>query len=458
VPNVPNVPNVTEWALDSWASKTQVQVPDYEDRAELDAVRAELRRLPPLVTSWEIERLRACLAEAQEGKRFLLQGGDCAEVLADCRSSIIANKLKILLQMSLAIVHGSERPVIRVARLAGQYAKPRSSPTERRGTEELPSYFGDMVNGQEFTAASRRPDAKRLLTAYHHAALTLNFVRSLAAGGFADLRHPEYWDLPFFHKAAAAGSARSEYEETAKSLAGAFRLLAVIGEKPLAELTQAEFFMSHEGLNLHYESALTHTVPRREGYYDLSTHLPWIGNRTRELDHAHVEFFRGVRNPVAFKIDAAVKPDDVVRLVAHLNPRDEPGKVTVIARMGASKVAHALAPIVRAVKGSGRRVLWVSDPMHGNTRTTRSGHKTRDFAEILQEVEGAFEALRAEGAHLGGVHFEFTGEDVTECVGGTSGVTESDLGDNYTTGCDPRLNYRQALEMGFLVGRRLRGA
>jgi 3-deoxy-7-phosphoheptulonate synthase len=444
------------WSPDSWKDKRVAQSPGYDDPAELEAVATHLRNLPPLVTSWEIERLREQLADAQQGRRFLLQGGDCAEVLRDCRSTIIANKLKILLQMSLAIIHGSELPVVRVARLAGQYAKPRSSPTEKRGDVELPSYLGDMVNRIEFTAEARRPDPRRLVDCYHHAGLTLNFVRSLAAGGFADLRHPEYWDLPFLRKAAAADPARKEYEETARSLAGAFRLMAVLGERPIAELTQTEFFVSHEGLLLPYESSLTRAVPRRPGAYDLSTHFPWIGNRTRGIGDAHVEFFRGIRNPVAFKVDAEADPDEIVRLVERLNPTDEEGKVAIVVRMGAGRIDGRLPPLVLAVRRSGRRVLWVSDPMHGNTRTTATGRKTRDFGEILEEIERAFEILRSHGAHLGGLHFEFTGEDVTECVGGSSGVTEGDLEDNYTSGCDPRLNYRQALEMGFVVGRHVR--
>jgi 3-deoxy-7-phosphoheptulonate synthase len=447
-----------DWSVDSWTRRARRQALVYDDPSGLQASMTTLKRLPPLVTSWEIERLRVELAEAESGKRFVLQGGDCAETFIDCQPSILTSKLKILLQMSLVLIHAAEKPVVRIGRFAGQYTKPRSSPTEVREGTELPSYFGDLVNRPDFTVEGRRPDPSLLVKGYQHAALTLNFIRSLSDGGFSDARHPEYWDLTFLQRAAVPREVREEYEQTTTQLAEALRFMAVLGERTVAELTRVEFFTSHEGLHLEYESALTQQVPRRTGYYDLSTHLPWIGNRTRELDGAHVEFFRGVRNPVGVKIGPTAVAEEVVALLNILNPRDEPGKVAFITRMGLSEVTSRLPPILEAVKQSRRRALWMTDPMHGNTKITASGHKTRHFEDILLEVERTFDAHAGVGTCLGGVHFELTGEDVNECVGGAAGVTETDLAHNYETACDPRLNYRQALEMSFLIGRRLRAA
>ncbi|WP_394822452.1 3-deoxy-7-phosphoheptulonate synthase class II [Pendulispora albinea] len=444
---------MNDWSPESWKTKAHAQEVKYEDTAALDAAVARLRELPPLVTSWEIEKLKGLLADAQLGKRFLLQGGDCAETVADCRSSVIASKLKILLQMSLVLVHGAHKPVIRVGRFAGQYAKPRSKATETKGDVELPSYFGDLVNRPEFTAQARRADPNLLLSGYQHAALTLNFIRSLSAGGFADVHHPEYWDLSFFKTAGVPEALREQYEQTARRLADALRFMEALGERTVEDLTRVDFFTSHEGLNLPYESAQTRTVPQWAGWYDLSTHFPWIGERTRALDGAHVEFFRGLKNPVGVKIGPQASPDEVVRLVETLNPTDEPGKMALITRMGSARVGTALPPIIEAVKRSGRRVLWISDPMHGNTVQTSSGFKTRNFDHVLHEVEQTFEMHDALGTNLGGVHFELTGEDVTECLGGAAGITEKDLDRNYASVCDPRLNYRQALEMSFRIAR-----
>lgn len=438
------------WSVDSWKDRPFSQEITYGDTATLDAVVEKLRSLPPLVTSWEVERLKRLVAEAQEGKRFLLQGGDCAETLADCQSGIIANKLKILLQMSLVLILGGKKPVIRVGRLAGQYAKPRSKATEEREGVCLPSYFGDLVNSPEFTADARRPNPRALLDAYGHAAMTLNFVRSLTAAGFADLHHPEYWDLAFLSRAELPTELREEYAHTTQKLAEALKFMEAFGEGTVDELSRVEFFTSHEGLNLHYESAQTRMVPRREGSYLLTTHMPWIGERTRAVDGAHVEFFRGIENVVGVKIGPSVDPQEAVRLLTLLSPTNEPGKLVVITRMGATKVEHALAPLVEAVRRAGRRVLWVCDPMHGNTISTSSGLKTRSFEDILREIEQSFTIHRRLGSELGGVHFELTGEDVTECIGG--GLSEADLDRNYASLCDPRLNYRQALEMAFRIG------
>jgi 3-deoxy-7-phosphoheptulonate synthase len=443
------------WTPDSWKSKIDPQAIPYDDPVALETACARLRELPPLVTSWEIARLKKLLAEAQRGERFLVQGGDCAETLADCRSPIIANKLKILMQMSLVMVHEGKRPVVRVGRFAGQYAKPRSKLVEAREGVVRPSYFGDMVNRSDFSEGGRRPDPENMVVAYSHAAMTLNFVRSLSAGGFADVHHPEYWELSFFRRANVSDSLREEYERTTSQLAEALRFMEALHESSVEELTRVDFYTSHEGLNLYYESSQTRRVPRREGWFDLTTHFPWIGERTRSLDGAHVEFFRGVENPVGIKLGPTVGADQVLALIDALNPSNEPGKLALVTRMGASKVSDVLPGLVEAVTRAGKLVLWVCDPMHGNTQATPSGVKTRDFDDILREVERTFDVHDRCGTHLGGVHFEMTGEDVTECIGGAAGVTIDDLDRNYASACDPRLNYRQTLEMGFRIAKRL---
>jgi 3-deoxy-7-phosphoheptulonate synthase len=439
------------WTLDSWKDKPLAQEVAYDDPEAVARVVSKLAQLPPLVTSWEVERLKKSVAEAQEGKRFVLQGGDCAETLLDCQPGIITNKLKILLQMAMVLVHAAKKPVVRIGRLAGQYAKPRSKPTEEREGVSLPSYFGDLVNRPEFTADARRADPRALLDAYGHAAMTLNFVRSLTAAGFADLHHPEYWDLGFFTRSGLPPELREEYMHTTQKLSEALRFMEALGETSIDELSRVDFYTSHEGLNLHYESAQTRKVPRREGHYLLTTHMPWIGERTRALDGAHVEFFRGIQNVVGVKLGPKVDPQDAVRLLTCLSPSNEPGKLVAITRMGATEVERSLPPLVDAVTRAGRRVLWMCDPMHGNTQSTASGIKTRSFDDILREIELSFAVHRQSGTDLGGIHFELTGEDVTECVGG--GITEADLDKNYASVCDPRLNYRQALEMAFRIGK-----
>ncbi len=459
-PNSPSSHADNAWELDSWRTRIAAQTVTYPDEAAVQTAVEKLRSLPPLVTSWEIERLKALLAEAQQGKRFLLQGGDCAESLDDCRPREITSKLKILLQMSLVLVHAAQKPVIRVGRFAGQYAKPRSSATETRATDDghetsLPSYFGDLVNRVEFTPEGRRPNPHLMVRAYQHAAMTLNFIRSLVDGGFADLHHPEYWDLRFFQDAKLAPELRAEYERMSRQLAEALRFMEALGDKSVEELTRVEFFTSHEGLNLLYESSQTRQVPRRTGHYDLTTHLPWIGQRTSEPDGAHIEFFRGIENPVGLKVGADMTPDRLVTIVDRLNPKNEPGKIVLITRLGAGKPNQILPPLIERISREGHRVLWVCDPMHGNTRTARGGLKTRFFDDILAELEQTFEAHDESGSILGGVHFELTGEDVTECVGGAGGVTEDRLSENYASTCDPRLNYQQALEMAFLMGRHM---
>lgn len=444
---------MAEWSPLSFRSRPNAQPIAFEDTAALAGAVARLAQMPPLVTSWEIERLRLLLAEAQEGKRFLLQGGDCAETFDECRPAFITSKLKILLQMSLVLVQAFQGPVIRVGRVGGQYAKPRSRPTETRGGVELPSYFGDSVNAVDFTPEARRLDPGRMLLAHEHAALTLNFIRSLTDAGFADAHHPEYWELPFRENVPEA--VQAEYRAITGQLSAALRFMSALGERSVAELTRVDFYTSHEALHLDYESAQCRTVPRRAGHYLLTTHFPWIGERTRAADGAHVELLRGVKNPVAIKVGPTAEPADVVRTVRALDPDGVPGRITLVTRLGAAEVAKKLPPLVDAVRAAKLRVLWVTDPMHGNTSVTPSGRKTRRFEDITAEVDASFEVHARLGSRLGGVHFEMTGDDVTECTGGVSGLTEPDAGTNYQTACDPRLNYGQALEMSFLVGRRL---
>jgi 3-deoxy-7-phosphoheptulonate synthase len=451
---------VPGWHPYSFRDRPIEQDVRYPDAAQLEVVVERLRAMPPLVTSWEIERLRAQLADAEEGRRFVLQGGDCAETFADCRSDVIASKLKILLQMSLVLVHGAQRPIVRIGRFAGQYAKPRSQPTETRAIDgrevTLPNYFGDLVNRAAFTPEARTPDPRLLVEGYQHAAMTLNFVRSLSASGFADVHRAHQWDLSFASGVQLPADVRAEYHRTMQQLLDAIRFMESIGESRIEELTRVEIFTSHEGLSLEYEAAQTRTVPRREGHWCLTTHFPWIGERTRRLDGAHVELFRGVKNPIGVKLGPSVRPEDVLALSEALNPHDERGKLVLITRMGHTKVATALPPLLRAMRDAGRRCLWICDPMHGNGVTTRSGKKTRDFAAILGELEETIDAHAREGTVFGGVHFELTGEDVTECIGGADGLSEDDLGLAYATACDPRLNYKQALEMAFAITRRLR--
>ena len=441
--------DVARWAPDSWQQRQALQQPCYDDPEELARAGAHLAQLPPLVTSWEVLALKQAIAAAQDGKSFLLQGGDCAESFADCTSPVISNRLKVLLQMSLVLVHGLKKPVLRVGRFAGQYAKPRSTDSETRNGLTLPSFRGDVVNGQAFTAEARRPDPQRLIQAHAHSALTMNFVRALIDGGFADLRHPEYWDLAWVEHSPLA----AEYRQMVAAIGDSLQFMETLAG-PIASFSKVDFFTSHEALLLHYEQALTRQVPRNPGWFNLSTHFPWIGMRTAALDGAHVEYFRGIRNPIAIKIGPAVMPHQLLSLIDVLNPDDEPGRLTLIHRMGNSEIAIALPPLLEAVKHDGRRVLWVADPMHGNTESTSNGHKTRRFDNIRAELEQAFDIHAAAGTRLGGVHLELTGEDVTECMGGARGLSENDLDRAYKSMVDPRLNYEQSLELAMLIVRK----
>jgi 3-deoxy-7-phosphoheptulonate synthase len=439
-----------DWNPDSWKTRPATQQPVYPDLLRLEDVLRELAGLPPLVTSWEIERLKTQLAEAARGERFLLQGGDCAETFADCNSPVIANKLKILLQMSLVLIHGLRKRVIRVGRFAGQYAKPRSEDMETRGDVSLPSYRGELINLPPYTLAARTPNPDLLLRGYERAALTLNFIRSLMEGGFADLHHPEYWDLGWVQHSPHA----AEYHRRVEAIRESVWFMETVMGQGGGEVNRVDYFTSHEGLHLLYEQAQTRQVPHREGWYNLSTHFPWIGMRTAALSGAHVEYFRGIRNPVAVKIGPAMTVDGLLALADTLDPGQEPGRLTFIHRFGQKKIAEGLPPLIEAMRQAGRTVLWVCDPMHGNTEVLGKGVKTRRFDHILSELEQAFEIHEACGSYLGGVHFEVTGDDVTECIGGARGIDEEGLQRAYRSTVDPRLNYEQALEMVLLIARR----
>lgn len=452
----PSLQAVTEsprWTPGSWQGCERRQQPAYPDAAARDAALNEVAALPPLVTSWEVLALKKRLAEAQEGRHFLLQGGDCAETFADCRHDIITNRLKVMMQMSLVLVHGLQLPVVRVGRFAGQYAKPRSSDTETRGEATLPAYRGDIVNSPDFEAAARQPDPQRMVRAHACSAMTLNFVRSLIDDGFADLHHPENWNLDWVaHSPLAA-----EYRDTVAGITRAMRFMETLAAEPLDSFSRVDFFSSHEALLLPYEQAQTRQVPRQRGWFNLATHFPWIGNRTAQADGAHVEYCRGIRNPVAVKVGPETQPEALLRLIETLNPEDEPGRLTLVHRMGAERISTGLPPLLEAVQASGRRVLWVCDPMHGNTEKTAAGYKTRRFDRISAELGAAFDLHYAAGTRLGGVHLELTGEDVTECLGGARNLREADLGRAYKSHVDPRLNYEQSLELAMLIVRKSGG-
>jgi len=439
-----------DWSPSSWRQRPALQMPTYLDAAAFESALSELHALPPLVTSWEILALKKQIAEAQEGKRFILQGGDCAETFDGCTSEVISNRLKVLLQMSLVLVHGLRLPVVRIGRFAGQYAKPRSANIEERDGVSLPSYRGDIVNGPEFTEAARIPDPRRMIKAHARSAMTMNFVRALVDGGFADLHHPEYWNLSWVGHSPLA----DEYRRIVDGIGDAVRFMETLSGNEVHNLNRVDFYTSHEALLLPYEEGQTREVPRNWGWFNLSTHFPWIGMRTAQLDGAHVEYFRGIRNPIGLKIGPSVTPDQLLKTVDALNPDNEAGRLTLIHRMGAAHIADKLPPLLAAVKREGRRVLWMCDPMHGNTEGTVNGYKTRRFRNIRSELEQAFDAHAAAGLRLGGVHLELTGEDVTECLGGARELTESDLERAYRSTVDPRLNYEQALEIAMLIVRK----
>jgi 3-deoxy-7-phosphoheptulonate synthase len=443
-----------QWSPESWTQYTAAQQPSYPDKQELDRAVEQLRRLPPLVTSWEIDHLKGSIAAAQRGEAWFLQGGDCAETFDGCQTESIASKLKLLLQMSLVIVFASRKRIIRVGRIAGQYAKPRSSDVETIDGVTLPCYRGDIVNGYDFTQASRLPDPGRLLRGYDRSAATLNFIRALSEGGFADLHHPENWNLLFVNE--VKGEVAKRYRDLVRSLGDALKFMETILEgSTVNELRRVDFFTSHEALLLPYESALTRESIRRNGHYNMGTHFPWIGERTRSLGGAHVEYFRGIRNPIGVKIGSKVSAEELLELIERLNPENEPGRLTLIHRLGRAHVETKLPGMIEAVRRSGRTVLWVCDPMHGNTVSTAHGRKTRRFDDVVDELRLSFAIHQTYGSHLGGAHLELTGDNVTECVGGSRGLTESDLESAYETQVDPRLNYEQALEIAFEIAGKL---
>ena len=439
------------WAPDSWQRKPAAQQPVYPDQDAFAKVVAHLAKLPPLVTSWEVEALKQELAKAARGECFLLQGGDCAESFEDCEPVAIVNKLKILLQMSLILMHGSKKRVVRVGRFAGQYAKPRSSAMETMNGSVLPSYRGDLINRSIFGECERTPDPELLLRGYERSALTMNFIRSLTSGGFADLHHPQNWDLGFLGLSSQA----SQWQSMVKLIGESIHFMETLTGSVIEEITRTEFYSSHEGLHLPYEQAQTKRVPRREGWYNLSTHFPWIGNRTRTLDGAHVEYFRGISNPIAVKIDPSITSNELLALIDLLNPANESGRLTLIHRFGVNNISMCLPPLLRTVQQAKKNVLWCCDPMHGNTRVTDTGVKTRSFQDILNELDLAFTVHQTEGTYLGGVHIELTGDNVTECMGGVRELTEADISKTYTTLCDPRLNYEQALELAMITAKRM---
>ncbi len=438
---------LSDWSVESWQRKTIRQQATYPDQAALAQAVDRLSTVPPLVTSWEVKRLKHYLAEVQRGERFLIQGGDCAESFADCSSPIISNRLKVLIQMSLVLIHGCRTPVVRVGRFAGQYAKPRSADTETRDGVTLPSFRGEIVNDNDFTEAARVPDPQRMLTAYHHASMTMNFVRALVDGGFADIRHPEYWDLAWVKHSPNA----NKFHELVEKISESINFAEILAGRAINNLSNVEFFCSHEALHLHYEQALTRQVPRQDGHFNLSTHLPWIGLRTNQMDSAHIELLRGVQNPVGVKIGKETESDHLVDLCRTLNPHDEDGKLVLIHRFGAENIETHLPRLIEVAQKANLKVIWCSDPMHGNTESTSNGYKTRRFENIRKEVEMSIKTHKVNGSHLGGVHLELTGENVTECLGGARALQEADLSKAYTTQVDPRLNYEQALELAFAI-------
>lgn len=442
--------NLKDWTPESWKDYPIKQLPDYPDQKKFNQIYNELKNFPPLITSWEVEELHEKLIAAQYGRAFVLQGGDCAETFDNCNAPQIVNLLKVLLQMSFILIHEMGIPVVRLGRIAGQYAKPRSSGTEKMGDIEIPTYRGDLINGFAPNSEDRQPDPARLSEGYQKSAMTLNFIRALTeGGGFADLHHPEYWELDFMRK----NKYYKEYGDMVNSITNAVRFVESITNNNLNTLKQVQMFTSHEALNLHYDAAQTRKVPHKPGWFNLSTHMPWIGNRTRHIDGAHAHYLSGIRNPIGIKVGPPFESDDILRLIDKLNPEGLDGKITLITRMGKEHVETRLPEIIRAVNKEGMPVVWSCDPMHGNTFATDEKIKTRNFDAIIDEIRATFAIHRAEGTHLGGVHLELTGDNVTECIGGAKGLKADGLKSNYKTFCDPRLNYQQSLEMAFLIAK-----
>ena len=443
------------WTPASWRTAPAKHIPsDYSDEAALAGAEAELRRMPPLVFAGEARRLKGLLGDVAAGKAFLLQGGDCAESFKEFSADNIRDTFRLILQMALILTFAGGKPVVKVGRLAGQFAKPRSAATETIDGVTLPSYRGDIINGMEFTREAREPDPQRLLKAYSQSASTLNLLRAFAGGGYADLHNMHRWTLGFVEGSPQG----ARYRELSDKLTESLDFMGALGVNAdsFPNMRQVEFFTAHEALLLGYEEALTRVDSTTGDWYDVSAHLLWIGERTRQLDGAHVEFMRGVKNPIGVKVGPTVEPDELIRLIDALNPEDEPGRLTLYGRFGSDKIAARLPMLMNATRREGRQVVWAIDPMHGNTLTANNGYKTRPFDRILAEVKSFIEIAQAEGVHPGGVHLEMTGQNVTECLGGARALSEGDLADRYHTHCDPRLNGEQALELAFLVAEKLK--
>jgi 3-deoxy-7-phosphoheptulonate synthase len=440
---------MSNWSIDSWRNKPILQQPTYDNAAEVADVESKLASYPPLVFAAETRDLLSQLADVSKGEGFLLQGGDCAESFAEFNAPKIRDTFKVMLQMAIVLTFGGRCPVTKVARMAGQYAKPRSSDMETINGVSLPSYRGDIINSFEFTESARRPDPQRLLQAYHNSAATLNLLRAFSQGGLADLHQVNRWNMAFVEN----NPLKSRYQDMATRIEDTLAFMDVIGinSKTNNTLHETSLFTSHEALLLNYEQALTRIDTLTGLPYNCSAHMLWIGERTRQLDHAHVEFFRGINNPIGVKIGPSMQPDDLITLIDALNPNNIPGRLTLITRMGADKLADNLPRLLARVKAEGRHVVWSSDPMHGNTFSASSGYKTRDFDAILREIQQFFTAHKQEGTHAGGIHLEMTGQHVTECTGGAYKISDDDLAQAYQTQCDPRLNADQVLEMAFLV-------
>ncbi|TMN84650.1 MULTISPECIES: class II 3-deoxy-7-phosphoheptulonate synthase [unclassified Pseudoalteromonas] len=444
------------WNPNSWRELPILQQPQYPDQEVLKSVEGQLKTAPPLVFAEETRSLFKQLEDVCEGRAFLLQGGDCAESFSDFNAANIRDTFKTILQMAVVLTYGGKCPVVKIARMAGQYAKPRSADLETIDGVSLPSYRGDIINNIDFTAEARIPDPQRLMTAYHHSAATLNLLRAFAQGGLADLHQVNRWNMGF----VAANPQKQKYKQLADKIQDALEFMEVCGiNSTIApSLKETDLYTSHEALLLGYEEALTRRDHLSGDWYDCSAHFVWIGERTRQLDHAHIEFFKGIKNPIGVKVGPGMDPDELIRLIDALNPDNIPGRLTLITRMGADILPEKLPALVRKVQQEGRKVIWSSDPMHGNTEKATSGYKTRNFDNIMREISQFFSVHKAEGSYAGGVHLEMTGQHVTECTGGAYGLSDDDLAQRYKTQCDPRLNADQVLELGFLVADLLKDA
>jgi len=444
----------SQWSPNSWRTKPAQQLPNYKDATLLANTESQLKRFPPLVFAGEARNLQDRLGDVAQGKAFLLQGGDCAESFAEFNANKIRDTFRALLQMAVVMTYAGSMPIVKVGRMAGQFAKPRSSDEETQDGITLPSYRGDSINSLEFTPEAREPNPHRMIDSYHQAAATLNLLRAFASGGYANLNRVQQWNLDF----VADSPLGERYKALAEQISHALRFMKACGITPdnVPTLRETEFYTSHEALLLPYEEAMTRTDSLTGDWFDTSAHLLWIGARTHQLENAQIEFARGIKNPIGMKCSPALGTDELLRLIDVLNPDNIPGRLTLIARMGHDKVAEKLPPLVRAVKAEGRHVVWSCDPMHGNTVKSSSGFKTRPFDRILAEVRGFFAVHKAEGTHPGGIHIEMTGQDVTECIGGADAIGDEDLSSRYHTHCDPRLNANQALELAFLISDELK--